>query len=202
MSKQTLKKSMADFKNTVTAYNLAVTETNNSTAYTMQGKLEQLAALKKEYKAKFADIGGKMRTEFETALKTVGEIRGADIAQKMNNAGYQASLQNAVQMIQHGAVTSKEDLRAIADTFKGDPLASSLLRGVLTESRNPEFASLIPEDKGKEAAEALAAMSNKLNSISQNAQTGDNISNYTLAFIEKCGERLDELFDDDFSLIS
>lgn len=202
MSKQTLKKSMADFKNTVTAYNLAVTETNNSTAYTMQGKLEQLAALKKEYKAKFADIGGKMRTEFETALKTVGEIRGADIAQKMNNAGYQASLQNAVQMIQHGAVTSKEDLRAIADTFKGDPLASSLLRGVLTESRSPEFASLIPEDKGKEAAEALAAMSNKLNSISQNAQTGDNISNYTLAFIEKCGERLDELFDDDFSLIS
>lgn len=202
MSKQTLKKSMADFKNTVTAYNLAVTETNNSTAYTMQGKQEQLAALKKEYKAKFADIGGKMRTEFETALKTVGEIRGADIAQKMNNAGYQASLQNAVQMIQHGAVTSKEDLRAIADTFKGDPLASSLLRGVLTESRNPEFASLIPEDKGKEAAEALAAMSNKLNSISQNAQTGGSISNYTLAFIEKCGERLDELFDDDFSLIS
>ena len=50
---------------------------------------------------------------------------------KLFDAGYQAGLANVVKMLEMGAVTEKEDVQNIIDTYTGDYSALALIKTVL-----------------------------------------------------------------------
>ena len=201
MNKTELKKSMTDFQKALTEYNRMVKEINESHSYTDRGKREQLSALAVEYKPRINEATRCVKSAFDGALDKIQRTRSAEISRRMNDGAYQVALQNAVSMIQHGAITSKNDLQSIADNFKGDPLASSLLRGALTDSGKTDFANLIPEDKGAEAVKTLTDISGRLSAMARRTEAGETVSDVAIAFIGGYCDRLDDLFDADLNVI-
>lgn len=201
MNKTELKKSMTDFQKCLSEYNKKLAEINGSHSYTDSGKREQLSALAVEYKPRINEASRRVKSEFDGALDKIQRTRSAEISRRMNDGAYQTALQNTVAMIQHGAITSKNDLQSIADIFKGDPLASSLLRGALTDSGKTDFANLIPEDKAAEAVKTLTDISGRLSAMARRTEAGESVSDLSIAFIGGYSDRLDDLFDGDFNVI-
>ena len=201
MSKTSLQAAMADFKRTVTNYNNEAEALRKSPAYTEQGKAEKLGELAATYKGHFTAISSKLHVEFSAALEAAQKDRGARIQSRIKDGGYQIGLQNAVEAIKSGAAMSKGDLKAIAQSFEGDPFAASLLRGALSESGRHELVDLIPEDKGAAAMSALEGISEKLRTMARNAETGIAINNYSLAAVDVYSKNLDNYFNEDFELI-
>lgn len=201
MNKTTIKQAMKDYQRALTEYNAKVKEINESHSYTDSGKREQLSALATEYKPRINEASRRAKTEFDSALDKLQRTRSAEISRRMNDGAYQTALQNAVSMIQHGAITSKNDLQAISDNFKGDPLASSLLRGALNGSGKTDFANLIPEDKAAEASKTLSEISGRLSAMARRAESGESVSDLSIAFVGGYADRLDDLFDDDMNPI-
>lgn len=199
---------MADFKQTVINYNTKAEGISNSLAYTEQGKAEKLKELAAEYKGIFTSVSSKLHLEFSAALEAAQKDRGTRIQSRIKDGGYQIGLQNAVEAIKNGTPMSKGDLKAIAQTFEGDPFAASLLKGALSESGRNELVNLIPEDKGAAAMNALEGISEKLRTMARNAEGGLTVNNprglldrYSLAAVDAYSKNLDNYFNEDFDLI-
>ncbi|EXG87937.1 hypothetical protein K413DRAFT_4842 [Clostridium sp. ASBs410] len=68
---------------------------------------------------------------------------------KLFDAGYQAGLTNVVKMLEMAAITEKEDVKNIIDTYTGDYSAMALIKTVLVKSEHAtlrDCALLIPAD--------------------------------------------------------
>lgn len=201
MNKTTIKQAMKDYQRALTEYNAKVKEINESHSYTDSGKREQLSALATEYKPRINEASRRVKSEFDFTLDKLQRTRSADMSRRMNDAGYQIALNNALEMVKHGAVTDKNDMLTIADHFAGDPIAQSLLKGALTESGKSNFADLIPEDKGAEATKTLSDISGRLSAMARRAESGESVSDLAIAFVGGYADRLDDLFDDDMNPI-
>ena len=126
-----------------------VEEIRKNVAYTEIGREQAVKQLLDSFAPTVQLYRDKSITAIDQGLEGLAERWKKGSTGKLFDAGYQAGLTNVVKMLEMGAVTEKEDVQNIIDTYTGDYSALALIKTVLTKSENialKDCALLIPVD--------------------------------------------------------
>ncbi|MFR3728380.1 hypothetical protein [Lacrimispora sp.] len=150
MSKKTeLINLFKEFKNRYETVQAQVEEIRKSAAYTEIGRNQAIKQLLDGFAPTVQLYHDKSIAAIDQGLEGLAEKWKKGSTGQLFDAGYQAGLTNVVKMLEMGAVTGKEDVQNIIDTYTGDYSALALIKTVLTKSENialKDCALLIPAD--------------------------------------------------------
>lgn len=150
MSKKTeLINLFKEFKNRYETVQIQADEIRKSAAYTEIGREQAIKQLLDGFAPTVQLYHDKAVAAIDQGLEGLAERWKKGSTGKLFDAGYQAGLSNVVKMLEMGAVTEKEDVQNIIDTYTGDYSALALIKTVLTKSEHPtlrDSALLIPVD--------------------------------------------------------
>ena len=150
MSKKTeLINLFKEFKNQYETVQAQVAEIQRNVAYTEIGREQAVKQLLDSFAPTVQLYRDKSITAIDLGLEGLAERWKKGSTGKLFDAGYQAGLSNVVKMLEMGAITEKEDVQNIIDTYMGDYSALALIKTVLTKSENialKDCALLIPVD--------------------------------------------------------
>lgn len=150
MSKKTeLINLFKEFKNQYETVQAQVEEIRKNVAYTEIGREQAVKQLLDGFAPTVQLYHDKSITAIDQGLEGLAERWKKGSTGKLFDAGYQAGLSNVVKMLEMGAVTEKEDVQNIIDTYTGDYSTLSLIKAVLIKSENialKDCSLLIPAD--------------------------------------------------------
>lgn len=150
MSKKTeLINLFKEFKNRYETVQAQVAEIQRNVAYTEIGREQAVKQLLDSFAPTVQLYRDKSITAIDQGLEGLAERWKKGSTGKLFDAGYQAGLSNVVKMLEIGAVTEKEDVQNIIDTYIGDYSALALIKAVLIKSENAALKDsflLIPAD--------------------------------------------------------
>ena len=150
MSKKTeLINLFKEFKNCYETVQVRVEEIRKSEAYTENGREQAIKQLLDSFAPTVQLYHDKAIVVIDQGLEGLAEKWKKGSTGKLFDAGYQAGLTNVVKMLEMGAVTEKEDVKNIIDTYTGDHSALALIKTVLAKSENAALRDstiLIPAD--------------------------------------------------------
>lgn len=150
MSKKTeLINLFKEFKNRYETVQAQVAEIQRNVAYTEIGREQAVKQLLNSFAPTVQLYHDKAIAAIDQGLEGLAEKWKKGNTGKLFDAGYQAGLANVVKMLEMGAVTEKEDVQNIIDTYTGDYSALALIKTVLAKSENialKDCALLIPAD--------------------------------------------------------
>lgn len=150
MSKKTeLINLFKEFKNRYEAVQGQVEGVRKNVAYTEIGREQAIKQLLDGFAPTVQLYHDKAIAAIDQGLEGLAERWKKSSTGKLFDAGYQAGLSNVVKMLEMGAVTEKEDVQNIIDTYIGDYSALALIKTVLVKSENialKDCALLIPAD--------------------------------------------------------
>ena len=150
MSKKTeLINLFKEFKNRYETVQAQVAEVQRNIAYTEIGREQAVKQLLDSFAPTVQLYHDKAIAAIDQGLEGLSERWKKGSTGKLFDAGYQAGLTNVVKMLEMGAVTEKEDVQNIIDTYTGDYSALALIKTVLAKSENiplKDCALLIPAD--------------------------------------------------------
>ncbi|MBE5980349.1 MAG: hypothetical protein E7249_14615 [Paenibacillaceae bacterium] len=138
-----------EFKNRYETVQAQVAEIQRSVAYTEIGREQAVKQLLDSFAPTVQLYHDKAIAAIDQGLEGLAERWKKSSTGKLFDAGYQAGLANVVKMLEMGAVTEKEDVQNIIDTYTGDHSALALIKTVLVKSENialKDCALLIPAD--------------------------------------------------------
>lgn len=180
MSKETLKNSLAQFKTACSTYIDKAKDIDGSGAYTPEGKKQALEKLIADNKVSLKTAGNRVLSEMDSALEKLSANRSNAIRKNLTDAGSAAGLQNAVNAIIIGAVTTPEDMESVIDVYKSDPLAMQILRNAATSAdckTDPAIRSALYECDSD--FETLKKLRDKMSVLTYNAISG-SLSEFSL----------------------
>lgn len=150
MSKKTeLINLFKEFKNRYETVQAQADEIRKSEAHTEIGREQALKQLLDGFAPTVQLYHDKAVAAIDQGLEGLAERWKKGSTGKLFDAGYQAGLTNVVKMLEMGAVTEKEDVQNIIDTYTGDYSALALIKTVLVNSDKEvlkDCALLIPAD--------------------------------------------------------
>lgn len=150
MSKKTeLINLFKEFKNRYETVQAQVAEVQRNIAYTEIGREQAVKQLLDSFAPTVQLYHDKAIAAIDQGLEGLAERWKKGSTGKIFDAGYQAGLTNVVKMLEMGAVTEKEDVKNIIDTYTGDYSALALIKTVLVKSEHASLkdcALLIPAD--------------------------------------------------------
>lgn len=150
MSKKTeLINLFKEFKNRYETVQVQVAQIQRNVAYTEIGREQAVKQLLDSFAPTVKLYHDKSITAIDQGLEGLTERWKKGSTGKLFDAGYQAGLTNVVKMLEMGAVTEKEDVQNIIDTYTGDYSALALIKTVLAKSESialKDCALLIPAD--------------------------------------------------------
>ena len=150
MSKKTeLINLFKEFKNRYETVQAQVAEIQRNVAYTEIGREQAVKQLLDSFAPTVQLYHDKAIAAIDQGLEGLAERWKKSSTGKLFDAGYQAGLANVVKMLEMGAVTEKEDVQNIIDTYTGDHSALALIKTVLVKSENialKDYDLLIPAD--------------------------------------------------------
>ena len=150
MSKKTeLINLFKEFKNRYETVQAQVAEVQRNVAYTEIGREQAVKQLLDGFTPTVQLYHDKAIAAIDQGLEGLAERWKKSSTGKLFDAGYQAGLSNVVKMLEMGAVTEKEDVQNIIDTYTGDYSALALIKTVLVKSENialKDCALMIPSD--------------------------------------------------------
>jgi hypothetical protein len=150
MSKKTeLINLFKEFKNRYETVQAQVEGVRKNVAYTEIGREQAVKQLLDGFAPTVLLYHDKAIAAIDQGLEGLAERWKKGSTGKIFDAGYQAGLSNVVKMLEMGAVTEKEDVQNIIDTYMGDYSALALIKTVLVKSENialKDCALLIPAD--------------------------------------------------------
>jgi hypothetical protein len=138
-----------EFKNRYETVQVQVAEVQRNVAYTEIGREQAVKQLLDGFAPTVQLYHDKAIAAIDQGLEELAERWKKSSTGKLFDAGYQAGLSNVVKMLEMGAVTEKEDVQNIIDTYMGDYSALALIKAVLIMSENialKDCALLIPAD--------------------------------------------------------
>lgn len=138
-----------EFKNRYETVQAQVAEIQRNVAYTEIGREQAVKQLLDSFAPTVKLYHDKAIAAIDQGLEGLAERWKKGSTGKLFDAGYQAGLTNVVKMLEMGAVTEKEDVQNIIDTYTGDYSALALIKAVLIKSENialKDCALLIPAD--------------------------------------------------------
>ncbi|GLB28141.1 hypothetical protein LAD12857_00640 [Lacrimispora amygdalina] len=138
-----------EFKNRYETVQTQVAEIQRNIAYTEIGREQAVKQLLDGFAPTVQLYHDKTIAAIDQGLEGLAERWKNGSTGKLFDAGYQAGLANVVKMLEMGAVTEKEDVQNIIDTYTGDYSALALIKTVLAKSENialKDCALLIPAD--------------------------------------------------------
>lgn len=138
-----------EFKNRYETVQAQVAEIQRNIAYTEIGREQAVKQLLDSFAPTVKLYHDKAIAAIDQGLEGLAERWKKGSTGKLFDAGYQAGLTNVVKMLEIGAVTEKEDVQNIIDTYTGDYSALALIKTVLAKSENfslKDCALLIPAD--------------------------------------------------------
>lgn len=124
-------------------------EVQRNVAYTEIGREQAVKQLLDGFAPTVQLYHDKAIAAIDQGLEGLAEKWKKSSTGKLFDAGYQAGLSNVVKMLEMGAVTEKEDVQNIVDTYIGDYSALALIKTVLIKSENialKDCSLLIPAD--------------------------------------------------------
>lgn len=150
MSKKTeLINLFKEFKNRYETVQAQVAEIQRNVAYTEIGREQAVKQLLDGFAPTVQLYHDKAIAAIDQGLEGLAERWKKGSTGKLFDAGYQSGLTNVVKILEMGAVTEKEDVQNIIDTYTGDYSALALIKTVLVKSENialKDCALLIPAD--------------------------------------------------------
>jgi len=150
MSKKTeLINLFKEFKNRYETVQAQVAQIQRNVAYTEIGREQAVKQLLDSFAPTVQLYHDKAIAAIDQGLEGLAERWKKGSTGKLFDAGYQAGLTNVVKMLEMGAVTEKEDVQNIIDTYTGDYSALALIKTVLAKSESialKDCALLIPAD--------------------------------------------------------
>jgi len=150
MSKKTeLINLFKEFKNRYETVQAQVAQIQRNVAYTEIGREQAVKQLLDSFAPTVQLYHDKAIAAIDQGLEGLAERWKKGSTGKLFDAGYQAGLANVVKMLEMGAVTEKEDVQNIIDTYMGDYSALALIKTVLAKSESialKDCALLIPAD--------------------------------------------------------
>lgn len=150
MSKKTeLINLFKEFKNRYETVQAQVEEIRKNAAYTEIGREQAIKQLLDGFAPTMQLYHDKAVAAIDQGLEGLAERWKKSSTGKLFDAGYQAGLANVVKMLEMGAITEKEDVQNIIDTYTGDYSALALIRTVLAKSEHDTLRDcvlLIPAD--------------------------------------------------------
>lgn len=150
MSKKTeLINLFKEFKNRYETVQAQVAQIQRNVAYTEIGREQAVKQLLDSFAPTVQLYHDKAIAAIDQGLEGLAERWKKGSTGKLFDAGYQAGLANVVKMLEMGAVTEKEDVQNIIDTYTGDYSALALIKTVLAKSESialKDCALLIPAD--------------------------------------------------------
>lgn len=138
-----------EFKNRYETVQAQVAEIQRNVAYTEIGREQAVKQLLDSFAPTVQLYHDKALAAIDQGLDGLVERWKKSSTGKLFDAGYQAGLTNVVKMLEMGAVTEKEDVKNIIDTYMGDHSALALIKTVLAKSESialKDCALLIPAD--------------------------------------------------------
>ncbi|WP_349674379.1 hypothetical protein [Lacrimispora sp.] len=138
-----------EFKNRYETVQAQVAQIQRNVAYTEIGREQAVKQLLDSFAPTVKLYHDKAIAAIDQGLEGLAERWKKGSTGKLFDAGYQAGLTNVVKMLEMGAVTEKEDVQNIIDTYTGDYSALALIKTVLAKSENialKDCALLIPAD--------------------------------------------------------
>lgn len=138
-----------EFKNRYETVQAQVAQIQRNVAYTEIGREQAVKQLLDSFAPTVKLYHDKTIAAIDQGLEVLAEQWKKGSTGKLFDAGYQAGLANVVKMLEMGAVTEKEDVQNIIDTYTGDYSALALIKTVLAKSENialKDCALLIPAD--------------------------------------------------------
>ncbi|GLB27256.1 hypothetical protein LXJ15735_34970 [Lacrimispora xylanolytica] len=138
-----------EFKNRYETVQAQVAEVQRNVAYTEIGREQAVKQLLDGFAPTVQLYHDKAIAAIDQGLEGLAERWKKGSTGKLFDAGYQAGLSNVVKMLEIGAVTEKEDVQNIIDTYMGDYSTLSLIKAVLIKSENialKDCSLLIPAD--------------------------------------------------------
>lgn len=150
MSKKTeLINLFKEFKNRYETVQAQVEGVRKNVAYTEIGREQAIKQLFDGFAPTVQLYHDKAIAAIDQGLEGLAERWKKGSTGKLFDAGYQSGLSNVVKMLEMGAVTEKEDVQNIIDTYTGDYSALALIKTVLAKGGNialKDCALLIPVD--------------------------------------------------------
>lgn len=150
MSKKTeLINLFKEFKNRYETAQAQVNEIQKSVAYTEIGREQAVKQLLDGFAPTVKLYHDKAIAAIDQGLEGLAERWKKGSTGNLFDAGYQAGLANVMKMLEIGAVTEKEDVQNIIDTYTGDYSALALIKTVLVKSEHDTLRDcvlLIPAD--------------------------------------------------------
>ncbi|MBQ1537627.1 MAG: hypothetical protein IIZ73_04825 [Ruminococcus sp.] len=184
MSKERIIDSLAQFKTACSTYIDKAKTIDGSGAYTPEGKKQALEKLAADNRVSLKSAGNRVLSEMDSVLEKLSVNRRNAIRKNLTDAGSAAGLQNAVNAIIIGAVTTPEDMKVLVDVYKADPLAMQILRNAATSAdckTDPAIRSALYEQNSD--FETLKKCRDKMSAMTVNAVSG-NLSEWSLMNID------------------
>ena len=138
-----------EFKNRYETVQAQVAEVQRNVAYTERGREQAVKQLLNGFAPTVQLYHDEAIAAIDKGLEGLTERWKKSSTGKLFDGGYQAGLSNVVKMLEMGAVTEKEDVQNIIDTYIGDYSALALIKTVLAKSEHASLkdcALLIPAD--------------------------------------------------------
>ena len=153
-------------------YNLSekIEKIRNNNYLSVEGKTYELEELKNEWKNWYGAYYNEMKTIADNLLSNVERNRAEDEVKKLTDPGYQATLQNALKLLEKEAL-EVSTAKALIDHYKDDWTALSLIRSTVGDiwgdgnPKNAEIAQYIPIDNRERTKDLLAKFSRGVDEI-------------------------------------
>ena len=170
MKKSTVLSKMESLRGAI--YNLSekIEKIRNNNYLSVEGKTYELEELKNEWKNWYGAYYNEMKTIADNLLSNVERNRAEDEVKKLTDPGYQATLQNALKLLEKEAL-EVSTAKALIDHYKDDWTALSLIRSTVGDiwgdgnPKNAEIAQYIPIDNRERTKDLLAKFSRGVDEI-------------------------------------
>lgn len=166
MSKKTeLIQIFSEYKRKYEELQLQVDNISKSEAYTEQGKAEEIKRIVDGFAPTVQIYHDMAATLIEKATNELASKWKNNSVSKLLDSGYQAGLSNVIKMFEVGAITTKDDISSILETYQGDFNAMAVISKMISNSndenvRNCSF--LVPADNREKNKQLLSQLRNNV----------------------------------------
>ncbi len=100
---------------------------------TEEGKTQEIQKMIENFSSTVSQYHDIAASILDESIQALSAQWSAASASKLIDGNYQAGLSNVLKMIEAGGITRKEDMQAIIDTYRGDNMAMSSIRNMISE---------------------------------------------------------------------
>lgn len=167
MSKKTeLIQIFSEYQRKYEEVQLQIENIRKSTAYTEQGKIEEINRIIDGFTSTVQTYHDMAVSLIEKATNDLESKWKNNSTSKLLDSGYQAGLSNVIKMFEIGAITTKDDIVSIIETYQGDFNAMAIISKMISNSNDANVKDcifLVPKDNREKNKQLLNQLRNNVN---------------------------------------